>query len=437
MELQDLSPDTVVGRLGSNIAGPAQAITFAALANAIGVNSNANIFNVLNYGATGNGVADDTSAINNAIAAFNTAGAGILYFPSGNYLVPGGVLTTMTGGGTVRGDGMQVTKITSTSSTGVLLTFSSNNFFQLENLDLVNTSGTTPVSGCSAIVQKSTGGTAIFNMSHLEIIGFYDNIDLQGMQGLILDVNSGDAVNYCMRMRNTVNADLGSWHMLGGKFYASVRTPAAGLRWESNGAGSLDNVIVSSPAAGPSILIGIDIDHSNATEDVWLDNISCEGASKYAIRIQNTSRVFLSNIEIFGDVLDGTNSAAIDIAGVTGCSVTNLVAQRSNSPFINFVNFNSSTTKLVIGPMASENAAKIDGLAGVSSTQNLTGLTIPITGFTDVVSLLAIGTNIGCRYMVNNTSQASPTLGQAVVSGDAGGTNIRPVFADGSSWRYG
>jgi hypothetical protein len=42
-------------------------------------------FNVKDYGAAGDGVADDTSAIQAAIDAANTAGGGTIYFPSGDY----------------------------------------------------------------------------------------------------------------------------------------------------------------------------------------------------------------------------------------------------------------------------------------------------------------------------------------------------------------
>ncbi len=45
------------------------------------------VFNVLNYGATGNGVTDDTVAIRGALAAAEAAGGGIIYLPAGTYAV--------------------------------------------------------------------------------------------------------------------------------------------------------------------------------------------------------------------------------------------------------------------------------------------------------------------------------------------------------------
>ena len=44
-------------------------------------------FNVRAYGAVGDGVTDDTAALNSALAAANTAGGGTVYLPWGSYLV--------------------------------------------------------------------------------------------------------------------------------------------------------------------------------------------------------------------------------------------------------------------------------------------------------------------------------------------------------------
>ena len=43
------------------------------------------VFNVKNYGATGNGSTNDSPAVNKAVTAANAAGGGIVEFPSGNY----------------------------------------------------------------------------------------------------------------------------------------------------------------------------------------------------------------------------------------------------------------------------------------------------------------------------------------------------------------
>jgi hypothetical protein len=45
------------------------------------------LFNVISYGAVGNGATDDTASINNAIAAAAAAGGGTVYFPKGVYKI--------------------------------------------------------------------------------------------------------------------------------------------------------------------------------------------------------------------------------------------------------------------------------------------------------------------------------------------------------------
>jgi polygalacturonase len=53
--------------------------------------SAAAVFNVRDYGATGNGSSNDTPAINKAIAAANAAGGGTVEVPSGRYLAGGSI----------------------------------------------------------------------------------------------------------------------------------------------------------------------------------------------------------------------------------------------------------------------------------------------------------------------------------------------------------
>jgi hypothetical protein len=104
-------------------AGANITITNGAGSISIAATSGGYVYNVKNFGAVGDGVADDTVAVNAAIAALltaYTAGYGsVLYFPSGIYLV--GVLTPFTDRAVyVMGDGPRVSLVRHNTATGIL-----------------------------------------------------------------------------------------------------------------------------------------------------------------------------------------------------------------------------------------------------------------------------------------------------------------------------
>jgi hypothetical protein len=74
-------------KLAGDLAGTSDAPTVPQLANL--VSKGALIYNVKDYGAVGNNSNDDTSAIQSALSAAQTAGSGIVYIPAGNYKVTG------------------------------------------------------------------------------------------------------------------------------------------------------------------------------------------------------------------------------------------------------------------------------------------------------------------------------------------------------------
>lgn len=81
-----------------------------------GINANGSTdwFNVKAQGATGNGSTDDTTNINSTIALANTAG-GVVYFPTGTYVISGTGLTPIKTGVTIRGAGKGATVIKPTA----------------------------------------------------------------------------------------------------------------------------------------------------------------------------------------------------------------------------------------------------------------------------------------------------------------------------------
>lgn len=100
------------------------------------------IINVLDYGATGDGVTDDTNAVNLAITALNDASdvRKALYFPSGSYLV--GDLTTLSSQCVVFGAGANASRIIPKADTTRIFEITQH-FTEIKNLLFDDTNTTT------------------------------------------------------------------------------------------------------------------------------------------------------------------------------------------------------------------------------------------------------------------------------------------------------
>nr|WP_323747463.1 glycosyl hydrolase family 28 protein [Catenulispora rubra] len=75
----------LAGVQGTALAAPTAGPSAASVAQTAPAAHAAAVFNVKNYGATGNGTTNDSPAINKAVTAANAAGGGIVEFPSGSY----------------------------------------------------------------------------------------------------------------------------------------------------------------------------------------------------------------------------------------------------------------------------------------------------------------------------------------------------------------
>lgn len=170
------------------------------------------VINVKSFGAAGDGVTDDTLAIQNAI---DSAEHGELYFPEGNYLVSDTL--TLSGKNALEGDGQRYFKIsaegssiTSTVTTGKnVLEINQCKWLVINGLHLISADGKTPdyttaISGCwfSSFNNCSLGSTSIgvvdsggFN-SHYYL--HFDSCKL-----VPLSIGTGDAVERHVFQVNT------------------------------------------------------------------------------------------------------------------------------------------------------------------------------------------------------------------------------------------
>lgn len=146
------------------------------------------VFNVLNYGAKGDGVTDDTQAIQNAINAAAKAGGGEVYIPGGTYIVSGansdGGCLTLKSNVTLNGEriGLATLKLADGSSqdiAGLVHTSATGDTVNatLSNLTLDGNKDNTRGTVDGLVTGSATGGNA--HTDNLTIAG----VELRNFSG--------------------------------------------------------------------------------------------------------------------------------------------------------------------------------------------------------------------------------------------------------------
>jgi len=142
------------------------------------INNILDVCNVKNFGAVGDGVIDDTTAIKNAIAAISTNG-GNVFFPNGNYLLSDTL--TFPNNVTLTGNGRGSTKITLAASMGVKA-FALTNYCKIQNMTIV-----IPTTMAANVIDISVPDSRGNGLEDLHITG-------------------GDSASYCaINVENTFN----------------------------------------------------------------------------------------------------------------------------------------------------------------------------------------------------------------------------------------
>lgn len=322
-------------------------------------------YNVKTYGAVGDGVADDTAAINAAIAAVNANGKGLLYFPADTYLITS-ALTTITAGCTVIGDGSQaqhatpgadagaVSRINFNSTTATVFTTNSP-YVRFEGLSIANTSAGTVTAGSAIAVTWSTNYHNRTMYEDLFIQNFFIGIDSRsGTYWTARDVVIFDSWKYGFKIANLVDGDAGDWlldHV--SVLNNGLHNTDAAFRIESSGASRIQNCEVLG-AIGYNDY-GIDIVGDGTTsvlavqgcsiESYGIDGVRTVGGFAYqnysncefgqygnstghAFNIQNNSDININMINLVSD-----SSPAKGIIQ-SGSSRINIGSQITNNGFV-------------------------------------------------------------------------------------------------------
>src|SRR5579872_643014 len=119
---------------------------------------------VKDFGAVGNGVADDTGAFVSAIAYAKALGGAVIFLPAGNYLISS-ALTLNNDGVSLKGTGSLTSVITQSSSTANGIIVAGNRLF-LEDIGIVASTTSTGIG------VTPSGTLSFITLSRVRIVNF-------------------------------------------------------------------------------------------------------------------------------------------------------------------------------------------------------------------------------------------------------------------------
>jgi hypothetical protein len=201
------------------------------------------VFNVKDYGATGNGVTNDTTAIQAAINAVQTAGGGIVFFPRGTYIYSHLFIRE------------SYVSIVGVGISSVLMQNDPIN----NGLEIYNPAGArknvTIKNICFDSSVTRTTGAAIYTLDFTDMI--IENVIIRNQyDGIYLNLQAGSIIDKC-RFINVTHIGLG-WNA-GDDLYVSncvmsnmgtVYPGSIGIMWRQGGGLIVDNTDIINFAQG-------------------------------------------------------------------------------------------------------------------------------------------------------------------------------------------
>lgn len=268
------------------------------------------VINVKAYGATGDGVTDDTTAIRAAVAAASVGA--VVYFPEGTYLISDDILPaaaiTLQGAGPSSVIKMKDGSFRNFSSVISALTYSSMLLFGNINDVVVRDLA---IDGNRA--NNATDGTGA-NNGYGNALTFH-NCDRVWLQNLYIHDTCRDGISY----------RLGSYLLVD-----NVQTQNIGIAGTNGGEGLLvisdSHVVISNFISKDPYLRGIDLEFlTTGLSECTLSNVVVDGSDTEAgISINGTVKTTLSSVISKSNAKQGLSLAsAVDRITLTACQFYN------------------------------------------------------------------------------------------------------------------
>lgn len=316
-------------------------------------------------GIVGDGVADDTAALQAAINAA-AANAGVLFLPPGTIKTTNTVVisSNLKIVGAQRGeplDPLYSTRIAPNFGDKSAINITAK-LAHFRDMALTNTALTTPTAG-SGVVCGSNSTHQVINFDNVLFSSFYDSLTINaGQYWRVRDCYFHNCVRYNINIQNTFNPDAGDWMICDSTFLAGTRTTArAMVRYFSSGGGRICGNKMNGQNIG-SLMSGILIDMAVPPGT--------------------------GEIQIFNNNIENFNGPLIDIPhGCPFIGITDnfLNLNPSNNPAVNF----NDCTNFMFGGGTIVNAPASGAVINVTGTSS--GLVAPYRCNQKRAGLVSVG----------------------------------------------
>lgn len=407
-------------------------------------------FNVHDYGAVGDGVADDTAAIQAALNAVSQAGRGILVFPDGTYLIaqtlvikpPGNIWIQMGRAATIRRSAASVQYLIAnfdTSSTYTGYTAPGN--IRLTGGIFDGAAGTFTTS-CTNVIFAHASNIRVEGVTSQNVVDWH-GLEINSSQDVVVRDCEFRGFNPANSSRTGSEAC-----QIDGAFTASGLPGIDAAALDNT---ACDNVLFEGNTARGYGSLGSfgKLFGSDSTKDGYFHtNIRCVGnhgygLSGYSIRSYNWKNVVIAdntfdscNGGVLVDVQSG-NTVPVERIIVEGNAFTNMGQQNQAASttyaVISFTGVNSGTTVSVLNVVCANNVIKtgantVGVYAAYCGRATFSGNTIDsVGGATGAAMLLdscsadaitgnKINAGSGPGLVLQNTSSQGPVTGNVVTS---------------------
>lgn len=263
---------------------------------------------VKDFGAVGDGVAIDTTAIQSAVNRAIALGGAVVFFPGGTYKIDA-VITVSSGSGVrLLGAGIGVTVITSTHATANVFTFSSSNEAGVARMTISNSA----VSTGAAIAASACLNFVVDSVRTIDDYGY--GLDVSGASCVTVDRFFVSAVTRGIRLNLTASGNA----LIAAIIRSStiIATDAASSGLEFNGVITVVNVYGSYIQGGTNSVL------FNSAMNVGSGPFTFVGNAIYTTGVTAFQMTGLATAPIFRQYNNGAATDGYTTTVASGATVT-------------------------------------------------------------------------------------------------------------------